>query len=387
MNIGEINELLQTSVLEGAVPGVVALAANREGVIYQGAFGRRSTNSDTPMTIDSVFWIASMSKAVTTVAAMQLVEKGLLHLDEPVNRLLPDLVPLKIIEGFDNEGLPRLREPVRPLTLRHLLTHTSGFAYEFFNPDILAYMSREQIPTVLACMNVSLNIPLVCDPGEKWEYSISLDWTGKAIEAASGQSLNDYMRDNIFVPLGMNDTGFIIQPSMRSRMAAMHQREENGLLTPIDFEMPQEPEFFMGGGGLYSTGEDYLKLLRMILQGGSLDGVRILQPETIKEMGRNQIGEINVGPLISAIPSLSKDAEFFPGMIKKWGLGFMLTTEDAPTGRSSESMSWVGLCNSFFWIDPVKQITGLMLTQVLPFADAQVLDLYDRFETLIYRQL
>jgi len=383
----ESDKLLQQAVLKGGVPGVVALAANRDGVIYQGAFGHQAIKSDTPMTIDSVFWIASMSKALTTVAAMQLVEKGKLKLDQPIGNLLPDLTSLKVLEGFDDYGSPRFRKPIRPITLRHLLTHTSGFAYEFFNADIMNYMLREQIPTVLACMDVSLKTPLVHDPGEMWEYGISLDWVGKAIEAASGQSLNDYLRDNVFVPLGMNDTVFIIRPAMRSRLAAMHQREADGALTRIAFEMPQEPEFFMGGGGLYSTGGDYLKFLQMLLHGGTLNGVRILQAETVKEMGSNQIGEINVGPLKSAIPSLSNDAEFFPDMVKKWGLGFMLTTEDAPTGRSATSMSWVGVCNSFFWVDPIKQVVGVLLTQILPFADDQAMDLFAKFETSIYKQL
>ncbi len=383
----KIDKLLQSAVAEGSVPGVVALAANRDGVIYQGAFGCNAIDNDVPMTMDSVLWIASMSKAITTVAAMQLVEKGLLQLDEPMSHLFPQFASISVLDGFSADGKPQFRKPVRQITLRHLLTHTSGFAYEIFNTDMLNYTLKEQIPILIACKNISLDTPLVHDPGEMWEYGISVEWVGKAIEAVSGQSLEDYFRNNIFSLLDMNDTAFILSPGMYSRLASMHQREADGSLTRIDFLLPQEPESFMGGIGLYSTGVDYLKFLQMLLNGGVYNGARILQPETIKEMGRNQIGDINVPPLKSAIPSLSRDAEFFPGMTKKWGLGFMLTTEDAPTGRSAGSMSWVGLCNSFFWIDPIKQVTGVLMTQILPFADDQAMDLFDQFETLIYEQI
>lgn len=387
MGTTKIDTLLQKAVSDGKVPGVVGLAADRNGIIYQGAYGRRAIDNEAPMTMDSVFWIASMTKAITTVAAMQLVEKGLLQLDEPVYNLLPELSSVNILEGFNADGQPQWKKPVTPITLRHLLTHTSGFAYEFFNANILKYMLQCQIPSLIACMNISLRTPLVHEPGEMWEYGASVDWVGKAIEAVSGQSLSDYLKNNLFSLLDMNDTAFIISSKMYSHLAMMHQREANGTLTRLDFLMPQEPEFFMGGAGLYSTARDYLKFLLMILNGGIHNGVRILQPETIKEMGRNQIGEIEVPPLKTTTPDLSKDAEFFPGMIKKWGLGFMLTTEDAPTGRSAGSMSWVGLSNSFFWIDPIKQVVGILLTQIFPFADDQAMDLFSQFETLIYEQL
>lgn len=387
MGTKKIDTLLQRAVSEGTVPGAVGLAANRKGIIYQGAFGCRDMDKDLPMTMDSVFWIASMSKAITTTAAMQLVEKGLLHLDEPIYSLLPELGSVDILEGFNADGQPQWRKPGTAVTLRHLLTHTAGFAYEFFNQDILNYMSQNQMPSVIACMNISLRTPLVHEPGQRWEYGTSVDWVGKAIEAVSGQSLSDYFKDQLFPLLDMNDTAFTLSAEMYSRLAMIHQREASGSLTRTGFLMPHEPEFFMGGGGLYSTAGDYLKFLMMILNGGIYNEVRILQPETIKEMGRNQIGDVNVLPLKTTMPSISQDAEFFPGIIKKWGLGFMLITEDAPTGRSAGSMSWVGLANSFFWIDPVKEVAGILLTQVFPFADEQVMDLFSQFETLIYEQL
>jgi methyl acetate hydrolase len=386
MQTQQLDQILERAVSEGKVPGVVAVAANHDGVIYEGAFGQRSIDSDTPMTLDTVFWIASMTKAITSVAAMQLVEKGKIQLDEPVSRVLPELDSIQVLEGFDSNGHPILRKPKRPITLRHLLTHTAGFTYDMWNADMVRYMEYEGIPGMIECKNITLlKTPLVFDPGDRWEYGISIDWVGKVVEAVSGQSLRDYLKENIFTPLGMIDTDFIIQPGARERLAAMHQRDENGTLNRIDFEVPQEPEFFMGGGGLYSTAGDYVTFLQMLLNEGTFKDVRILQSETVKEMGINQIGDLNVLPMKTAIPAVTNDVDLFPGMVKKWGLGYMITTEDAPTGRSAGSLTWAGLGNTYFWIDPVKRVTGVLLTQILPFADASVLELLTDFETAIYR--
>jgi methyl acetate hydrolase len=385
MQTQQLDQILERAVSEGKIPGVVAVAANHDGVIYEGAFGQRSIDSDTPMTLDTVFWIASMTKAITSVAAMQLVEKGKIQLDEPVSRVLPELDSIQVLEGFDSNGHPILRKPKRPITLRHLLTHTAGFTYDMWNADMVRYMEYEGIPGIIECKNITLlKTPLVFDPGDRWEYGISIDWVGKVVEAVSGQSLRDYLKENIFTPLGMDDTDFIIQPRARERLAAMHQRDENGTLNRIDFEVPQEPEFFMGGGGLYSTAGDYVTFLQMLLHGGTFKGVRILQPETVKEMGINQIGDLNVLPMKTAIPAVTNDVDLFPGIVKKWGLGYMITTEDAPTGRSAGSLTWAGLGNTYFWIDPVKRVTGVLLTQILPFANDSVLELLDKFEKGIY---
>jgi CubicO group peptidase (beta-lactamase class C family) len=387
MNTQPIDQILQRAVSEGNVPGVVVIAANQDGVVYKGAFGKRSIDSDTSMTLDTVFWIASMSKAITSTAAMQLVEQGKLQLDEPLIRVLPELDSIQVLEGFDNSGQPKLRPPKRPITLRHLLTHTAGFSYDMWNEDIVHYMKYKKIPGIIECKNTSLKIPIVFDPGDRWEYGINIDWAGKAIEAVSGQSLRDYLKNNVFTPLGMDDTDFIIQSDSRLRMASMHQRDPNGELHRIDFEVPQEPEFFMGGGGLYSTAEDYVKFLQMLLHGGIFKGVRILQTETVKEMGTNQIGNLHVLPMRSAISSLTNDVEFFPSMVKKWGFGHMITTEEATTGRSAGSLAWAGLGNTYYWIDPVKSVCGVLLTQVFPFADYFVLELLTEFETAFYKQL
>jgi CubicO group peptidase (beta-lactamase class C family) len=379
-----VDQVLERAVDAGVAPGVVALAANDNDVIYEGAFGKREVGKDAAMTLDSVAWIASMTKAVTSAAAMQLVEQGRLGLDEPLGQRVSELASVQVLEGFDAAGTPRLRPPRRPITLRHLLTHTAGFTYDFWNQDMVRYYQHAGVPGIAECKNATLQTPLVCDPGERWEYGINIDWVGKTVEQLSGQSLEDYFREHIFAPLDMNDTGFVLRPDQRTRQAAMHARQPDGSLTPIPFEIPQAPEFFMGGGGLYSTGPDYLRFLRMLLGGGQLAGVRVLQPETVEDMSRNHIGELTVGPMKTAAPTLSHDAEFFPGMVKKWGLGYMISTEAAPTGRSAGSLAWAGLANTYYWLDPTRRVTGVFATQILPFADPNVLDLFAAFEQAIY---
>jgi methyl acetate hydrolase len=383
MKTEHIDRVLERAVAEARVPGVIALAANDKGVVYQGAFGKRGVDSDSPMTVDTVFWIASMTKALTSVAAMQLVEKGKLHLDEPLSQVLPELDSIQVLEGFDSTGTPQLRASHKAITLRHLLTHTAGFTYNFFNADTIHYIEHAGLPGITECKNAALFTPLAFDPGDRWEYGINTDWVGKAVEAASGQTLRDYFKEHILNPLDMSDTDFIIQPDWRSRLASMHQRDTNGLIS-IPFEVTQDPEFHMGGGGLYSTAGDYITLLQMLLQGGTLGEVRILQPETVQEMSRNQIGDLNVTAINSAIPALTNNVDFYPDMVKKWGLGFMITTEDLPTGRSAGSLAWAGLANTYYWIDPVKRVTGVIMTQILPFADESVLNLLAEFETAIY---
>jgi methyl acetate hydrolase len=380
-----IDKTLAEAVNSGRVPGVVALAANDKGTIYSGAFGKRSLAQSQPMTVDSVFWIASMTKAVTTAAAMQMVEQGKLKLDQPASEILPDLASAQVLEGFDAAGKPQLRPVKRPVTLRQLLTHTAGYTYDIWNENTGRYEKQANLPGLITCKEEALKTPLAFDPGERWEYGINIDFAGKMVEKVSGQRLEGYFRDHIFGPLGMVDTSFKLSPSQRDRLVAMHARGADGSLKPIEFEMPQEPEFFMGGGGLYSTGADYLKFVRMFLNKGSLDGKTVLRQETVAMMGQNQIGDTNVVVLKTVMPDSSLDAEFFPGMVKKWGLGFMINTEAAPTGRSPGSLAWAGLANTYYWIDPGKNIAGVILMQLLPFADPQALQTFAEFETGLYK--
>ena len=336
------------------------------------------------MTLDTVFWIASMTKAVTTVAAMQMVEQGALRLDAPIADVLPELASPQVLDGFAADGTPELRAAKRPITLRHLLTHTAGFTYHMWNADMGRYLDHAKLPQIFSCEDATLTRPLVFDPGERWEYGVNIDLVGKAVEKVSGKRLEAYFRDHIFGPLGMDDTGFVIGTDRRRRLATIHQRQADGSLTPIELEVPQEPQFYMGGGGLYGTAPDYLTFLRMLMHDGELDGARVLRPETVALMGRNQIGDLEVGRMPSAAPDVTNDAEFFPGMVKKWGLGFVINTEEAPTGRSAGSLAWAGLANTYYWLDPKKRVAGVILTQILPFVDAKVIDLFGRFESAVY---
>ena len=376
-----IEAVLRQAADSGDVPGIAAAAANADGVIFQGGFGTRDMKTGAPMTADTVVWIASMTKAITGACAMQLVEQGKLSLDDDIAPVLPELGSVKVLDGFDAAGKPILRAPKRAVTLRHLLTHSSGFAYDMWNGDIVRYMEVTGTPGIISCQNAALTLPLAFDPGDRWEYGISIDWAGKAVEAVSGKTLDQYMQDHLLAPLGMNDTGFKIGDAQRQRLAKIHARGPEGLVS-TDTEIPQSPEFHMGGGGLYSTVGDYLKFARMIMHGGALNGVRVLRPETVATMSRNNMGDLVCNPMKTAIPWATNDVDFVDGM--KWGLSFLINPEPMPGGRSAGSLAWAGLANSYYWIDPVRQIAGVYATQVLPFYDAKAVAAFTAFESAVY---
>ncbi len=381
---GAIDRSLQQGVADKTVAGVVAMAANEKGIIYEGTFGKRRMADGPEMSLDTVFWLASMTKAITATACMQLVERGKLRLDQPAAEVLPALAAPKVLEGFDATGKPRLRPAKRPITLRHLLTHTSGYTYSIWSKQITEYERVTGMPDIGECKNGAFAAPLEFEPGERWQYGISMDWVGKVVEAVSDQSLEIYFRENIFAPLGMTDTGFLIGSEQKRRAATMYNRHADGTLTSTPFEMPQRPEFFMGGGGLFGTPRDYLAFLQLLLHGGTFNGAQVLQPQTVASMFQNHIGELNVGKMISAQPSYSSDFDQFPGTAHKWGLSFDINTATGPNGRSPGSVSWAGLFNTYFWLDPVKRVTGAIFTQVLPFFDSGVLKLYGQFEKGLY---
>ncbi len=249
------------------------------------------------------------------------------------------------------------------------------------------YMETKSIPGIISCQNAALALPLVFDPGDRWDYGIGIDWAGKAIERVSGQKLDDFFDEHLFGPIGMRDTAFKLTAESRARLAGMHARGEDGVLAPMEFEVPQEPEFQMGGGGLYGTASDYLAFQRVILNEGRVNGRSVLKPETVRLMTANAIGDVNVQPLNTAVPQFSNDAEFFPGTVKKWSLGFMISTQPVSGGRRSGSLAWAGLGNTYFWIDPGSGIAGVILMQLLPFADRKALALLDEFEKAVYAAL
>ena len=383
----QIDQILRQKSEAKEIPGVVAMAATGNEVIYQGAFGKRDLSKDDPMTVDSVFWIASMTKAVTTAAGMQLVEQGKLSLDEPIGKLLPDLASPQVLEGFDAKGEPKLRAAKKPITLRHLMTHTAGFAYDMWNGDMVQYLEKTGTPGITTCQNAALKTPIMTDPGTRWEYGTNIDFVGKAVEAVSGKPLDAYLRDNMFAPLGMNDTGFKITDSMRQRLVGMHARGEDGALAPIPFELEQNPEFHMGGGGLYGTAADYIKFTQMILNKGRGNGNQLLKPETVALMGQNHIGDLTMGKMTTAIGWATNDVDLYPDIVKKWGLSFLINTAKTPEGRSAGSLAWAGLANTYFWIDPARNAAGVILMQLLPFADKKCLEAFAGFERGVYAEL
>ena len=383
-----IDAVLRGAVETGDVPGVVALAATDRGVVYEGAFGRRDLAAGPAMTEDTIFRIASMTKAVTSVAAMQLVEEGKLALDEPIGRVLPELAAPYVLQGFDPAGKPRLRPSARAITLRHLLTHTAGFGYEMLNGELIRYIAATHTPSTSTGELASLRLPLLFDPGDKWQYGINTDWVGRAVEAASGKALDEYFRDHVFAPLGMSDSGFAPSSAQSERVVSVHRRKADGSLEPIPIDLPpQKSEFLSGGGGLYSTGPDYLKFLRMLLGEGSLGGVRLLRPETVAEMGRNQVGDLAAGIMRTVMPERSNDFVLFPDGSCRWGLAYMINTQPGPDGRSAGSLSWGGIFNSYYWIDPPRRLAAVIMTQILPFADPSALALYAAFERELYAAL
>jgi len=379
-----IDAVLRQAVDAKDVPGVVAMAASDKGVFYQAAFGTRDLAKGPPMTVDTVFRIASMTKLVTSVAVLQLVEQGKLGLNDPVPPVDPALSAPQVLDGFDGSGVPILRPAKRPITLRHLLTHTAGFSYEQWDANTARYVKTTGMPSTPTGKTAALRLPLAFDPGERWEYGVNIDWVGLIVEAISGQKLDAYVQHHIAGPLGMKDTTFMTSPDQRARQTSVHQRVADGSLQPQPLETPFTPEFWAGGGGLYSTAGDYLTLLRAILHAGALDGTRILRPETVALMSQNHIGNLEAGILKTTAPARSTDVDFFPGSSLKWGLGTMINAQPGPNGRSADTLTWAGIFNTHYWIDPARRLAAVLMTQVLPFGDPTTMRLYGQYERSVY---
>jgi CubicO group peptidase (beta-lactamase class C family) len=377
-----IDASLRGAVERKDVPGVVALVTNRERVLYQGAFGVADVATGRPLASDALFRIASMTKPITSVALMQLVEQGKLSLDDPAEKYLPELANPKVIESFDAKtGDYKLRPAARPATVRNFLTHTSGLAYTFTSA-----IWRDFKPH--AGETYPFGGPMLFDPGERWHYSTSTDVVGRLVEVVSGQKLEDYFHEHIFVPLKMNDTSYNVPEAKGPRLVAQQQRAGERMDGDIVLQNPQAPGLTIakpiGGGGLASTADDYGRFMRMILNRGELDGARVLKAETVALMEQNQIGAVTVPALKSALPR-SADFTFIADGRDKWGLGFLITVDQVPGKRSPGSLSWGGINNTFFWIDAARGVAGTIMMQYLPFADAKALSTYDAFERGAYQ--
>lgn len=373
-----LDDTLRRAMDSNGIPGVVAFAADRNRVLYHGAFGVADMATRRPMTEDAMFRIASMTKAITSIAAMQLVEQKRFGLDDPVEKYLPQFAGLKMFDSFDAAtGDYRLRPATKSVTVRHLLTHTSGLGYNFTSPIVRDFKPR-------AGEQYSVG-PLLFEPGERWLYSTSTDWVGRLVETVSGQSLTDYFRERIFTPLKMTDTHYNIPAEKHARLVALHRRQPDGAFVKEASQPPTTLNTIIGGGGLTSTAPDYIRFVRMVLNDGALDGARMVSAETIAAMSRNQIGALGVPALKTAMPERSADFSFIADGRDKWGLGFLIAAAQTPGGPSAGSLSWGGINNTYFWIDRSRGIAGVILMQFLPFADRNALALYDTFQRGVYR--
>lgn len=373
----DLKSILEQGVAAGRAPGFSAAVLTRDGARLTATAGARSVGDPSPVTDDTLFWIASCTKAITSVAALQLVERGVLSLDAPVGDMLPTLAAPRVLTGFNDAGEPILRPATAPITLHRLLTHTSGLGYDFACEGLAKYLSV----TGERLMGVTdPDIPLMFEPGADWLYGIGIDWAGRLVEAASGQTLDSYFAEHIFAPLGMAETTFFPNADQQSRRATVHQKLPDGSFVAIPFGMPGEPHFMMGGGGLYSTAADYLKFLGAMVAGGA----PLLKPETFAMMMANQVGDLGAGALKTTQPTLSRDFEPLPGVTKRWGLAGLLNTDPAPSGRSAGSLAWAGLPNCYYWADPVTAAAGIVLAQLFPFGDPGVLATFEAVERAVY---
>jgi CubicO group peptidase (beta-lactamase class C family) len=363
-----LEDTLRTGVKQRSIPGAAGMVASADKTTWSGAFGAC-------VAVNSIFRIASMTKVITTTAAMQLVEQGKLSVDEPVAKHLPALEKVQVLEGFDADGKPKLRSPRQLILLRQLLTHTAGFAYDGWDANLKRYLETHK----------GVTAPLVFEPGARWEYGTNIDWAGRLVEAISGLTLEDYFQRHILQPLGMQDTSFILPRQKFDRLVGSWQRQADGSLKAEPRTFPAAPKAFNGGGGLYSTAGDYVRFMQMFLRRGkSPEGRAILRPESIDRMMTNQVGSIDAGKLKTTRPERSADVDFHPGHTDGFTFGFLINREAYAGGRSAGSLAWAGLLNTFFWIDPKAGICATLLMQFLPFCDPQAIGLLRDFENAVY---
>lgn len=378
---GRVDQTLGSGIARRKIPAVVGMVASGSKTLYAGAFGKRDA-SGWPVRVDSIFQVASMTKPITTVAALQLADQGKVDLAEPVARHLPQLANLDVLEGFDAAGKPSFRPARTQLTLRHLLTHTSGFCYDIWDAEM--FRLRAARPTTAPAKPG----PLVFEPGTRWQYGQGVDWAGRLVETISGVTLEDYFQQMIFRPLGMADTSYILPEAKFDRLVSLWHRDANGDLRENERKLPARPATFNGGGGLFSTAGDYVRFMQMILNRGmGPNNVRILNPRTVESMMTNQIGELTAGKMKSFKPDTSADVDIQPGHTEKWGLGFLINTTPYAGGRAAGGLAWAGLFNTFYWIDPRRRRCAVLLMQYLPFVDKQAIGLLDDFEREVYRAL
>jgi methyl acetate hydrolase len=379
LDSAKLDDTLRSSLQKHGIPIATAIVANTDHVVYSGAFGKRDSAGSVNAAIDTIFRIASMTKAITTTAALQLVEQGKLTLDEPVSKHLPELARLDVLEGFDASGKPTLRPAKTPIALRHLLTHTSGFAYANWSPTLTQYLKvTKSTPAAVAPL-----IPLMFEPGTKWHYGPSVDWAGKLVEKISGLTLEQYFQKNILQPLGMKSTSFLVAPENFDRLVSSYRRQPDGKLKEDPRTQPAPPTVYNGGGGLFSTAADYIRFTQMILRKGrGPNKEEILHPKTVDLMSANQIGAVPIERLKTTDPSLTADLDLGPG--NKYTYGFLLNTMTSPEGRPAGTLMWAGVENTFYWIDPHRSLCAVIMMQFFPFLDPQGVGMLGDFTKAVY---
>jgi CubicO group peptidase (beta-lactamase class C family) len=366
-------------------PGVVAMVADQGAILYSSATGFADLGKQRKLRIDDVFFIASMTKIVTAVACVQLIEQGRLGLDDDASAIVPQMVA-KVLTGFDAVGQPVLREPKRKVTVRHLLTHTSGQTTDLWNPDTIRYIEVMKLPPVPGCNPKAFMTPLVFDPGDGWEYGVGSDWVGQIVEKVSGRRLADYFREHIFDPISMTETSFILSPAQRKKLVPVQIRQPSGNFKLSGFEVSQTPEMYMGGAGLYGTVPDYVRFLQVFLNDGRGAHGQVLKPETVRLFTANHIGDIEWPGMNSAIPAMSADVQLLHGTPKRWSLGALRNEVDVPGRRRAGSQFWAGLSNTYFWVDPASKLCGVTASAYFPFADPPALEMFDALERGAYKE-
>ena len=376
-----LDAVLSNGVAAGAAPGLVAMLGDAAGTQWTGTAGERSPG--VPMTADTVFRIFSMSKAIGTAAAMVLVDRGQLDLNATVDSIDPEFARIAVLDGFDGDA-PRMRAPRSRATVGQLASHTCGFVYEFFDAEMAKALACTGHPSILSGLESALFYPMHFDPGTRWAYGIGIDWLGRLVERVDGRRIDRFCREELFDPLAMHDTTFECEGEVASRLASVHARNGDGGWAPFELSPPAHPQFYGMGHALYSTAGDYLRFLRLVLNRGTLDGRRVLSEAAVQQMLANQIGDLRVGQLVSAVAGVSGDFELVPGTPKTHGYGFVRTERDTPGMRAAGSQGWAGVLNTHFWFDPARDVAALIMAQTVPFADPRFIALYEQFERTVY---
>jgi methyl acetate hydrolase len=373
-----LSTFLKTVTDRGDVPGVVVAVVGKDGILYHEAFGRSRTLSNVPMAKDTIFNMASMTKPVTSVAIMMLVDEGKLKLDDDIATYLPKYKnPLVISKFNEADATYETRPAKRPITIRHLLTHTSGIGYAVGSSMVTKIVAKTK--------KSELDLPLQFDPGESWAYGPSTRVLGDVVEAISGQKLDAFLESRILEPLGMRDTSYLVPAEKYGRVVAVNTRGADGKLVeqPVPATLAATVQ---GDAGLYGTAGDYALFLRMLLNHGTLNGKRILSEESVKTMFEPNSGTVVVKEQQSVNLSLSRNFPTGAGK-DKWGLGFQLASEKLPNKRSPGSGTWAGVFNTHFFIDPIKELGVIVMMQTLPFYDDTSMAVYGGVEETVYKNL